>query len=103
MWYTYFISTLSSARIEYRIPIPMVVGSNPSGRENKRQPNGCLLFSRPEGKQNSVKGAALSEKKLNETHLYFLPQAKRGFESRGSHGLPYVFCCNEKTEVPFGR
>ncbi len=27
-----FVSALSSVRIEYRIPIPLVVGSNPPGR-----------------------------------------------------------------------
>ena len=31
---------LSSARIEYRIPIPLVVGSNPSGRARSAFPSG---------------------------------------------------------------
>ena len=37
-------TVLSSARIEYRIPIPMVVGSNPSGRVTKKLPSLCWEF-----------------------------------------------------------
>ena len=37
------ISALSSARIEYRIPIPLVVGSNPSGRAKNKYRMGYIL------------------------------------------------------------
>ena len=51
IWYNNIrkISALSSARIEYRIPIPLVMGSNPLGRakQNPLSKEGgfCLYYS----------------------------------------------------------
>ena len=54
------ISALSSARIEYRIPIPLVVGSNPSGRAKRKA----------------------------TVRWFFLLRVNEGFEGRVSERLP---------------